>query len=144
MLEAVTRELNMKSIVGKTVLFLSLTEEEPRSIDQQFSVLKLSYNLSCVECPDRHKNWWKFILAGFVPLTVFYLFILAFNINVTSSRLHGVVLYSQVISMPAFMRIVLFAFRVQDIKYLKAAKVGLVFYSLGILICFIYSFLIFA
>ena len=29
----------------------------------------LSYNLSCVECPDGSKNWWKFLLAGFVPLT---------------------------------------------------------------------------
>ena len=28
----------------------------------------LSYNLSCVECPDGHKIWWKFILVGFVPL----------------------------------------------------------------------------
>ena len=34
----------------------------------------LSYNLSCVECPEGHKNWWKFVLAGFVPLTFFYLF----------------------------------------------------------------------
>ena len=33
------------------------------------SPLVLSYNLSCVECPDGHKNWWRFILAGFVPLT---------------------------------------------------------------------------
>ena len=98
--------------------------------EEGYSPLVLSYNLSCVECPDGHKNWWRFILAGFVPLTVFYFFILAFNINVTSSRLHGVVLYSQVISMPAFMRIVLFTFRVQDMNYLKAAKVGLVFYSL--------------
>ena len=31
----------------------------------------LSYNLSCVECPDGNKNWWKFILAGFGPLTFF-------------------------------------------------------------------------
>ena len=23
----------------------------------------LSYNLSCVECPDGHKNWWKFALS---------------------------------------------------------------------------------
>ena len=33
--------------------------------------LVLSYNLSCVECPDGHKNWWKFILVAFVPLTFF-------------------------------------------------------------------------
>ena len=34
----------------------------------------LSYNMSCVECPEGHKNWWKFALVGFVPLTVFYFF----------------------------------------------------------------------
>ena len=98
--------------------------------EEGYSPLVLSYDLSCVKCPDGHKNWWKFILAGFVPLTVFYLFILAFNINVTSSRLYGVVWYSQVMSMPAFMRIVLFAYKVKDTEYLKAAKAGLVFYSL--------------
>ena len=88
-----------------------------------------SYNLSCVECPDGHKNWWKFILIGFVPLTVFYLFIVVFNINVTSSRLHGVVWYSQFISTPAFVRIVLLVFS-RDMKYLITAKVVFAFYSM--------------
>ena len=70
------------------------------------SPLVLSYNLSCVECPDGHKNWWKFTLVAFVPLTFFYFFIVLFNINVTSSRLHGVVIFSQGLSMPAFVRII--------------------------------------
>ena len=70
----------------------------------------LSYNLSCGECPDGNKNWWKFILAGFVPLTFFYIFIVVFNINITSSRLHGVVLFSQVVSIPAFARILVLTF----------------------------------
>ena len=56
-----------------------------------YSPLVLSYNLSCVKCPDGNKNWWKFILVAFVPLTFFYFFVVLFNINVTSSRLHGVV-----------------------------------------------------
>ena len=98
--------------------------------EEGYSPIVFSYNLSCVECPDGHKNWWRFILAGFVPITFFYFFILAFNINVTSSRLHGVVLYSQIISMPTFIRIILLSFSTEYIKYLKAAKVGLVFYSL--------------
>ena len=70
----------------------------------------LSYNLSCVECPDGNKNWWKFVLAGFGPLTFFYIFIVVFNINVTSSRLNGVVLFSQAITMPALARILLLTF----------------------------------
>ena len=71
------------------------------------SPLVLSYNLSCVECPDGHKNWWKFILVAFVPLTFFYFFVVFFNINVTSSRLHGVVWFSQALSTPAFIRLIL-------------------------------------
>ena len=40
------------------------------------------------------------VLAGFVPLTFFYIFIMLFNINITSSHLRGVVLFSQVFSIP--------------------------------------------
>ena len=98
--------------------------------EEGYSPLVLSYNLSCVECPDGYKNWWKLILAGFVPLTVFYLFIFAFNINVTSSRLRGVILYSQAISMPVLVRIVLLSCSIKHTNYLKAVKVGLAFYNL--------------
>ena len=74
----------------------------------------LSYNLSCVECPDGHKNWWKFILVGFLPLTFFYFIALLFNTNVTSSHLHSVVWFSQALSMPAFIRNVLFSINVYN------------------------------
>ena len=73
------------------------------------SPLVLSYNLSCVKCPNSHRNWWKFVFFGFMPLTVFYLFIVFFNVNVTSSRLHGFILFSQALSIPALTRIVLLA-----------------------------------
>ena len=39
--------------------------------EEGLSPLVLSYNLSCVRCPDGHKNWWKFLLVAFVPLTFF-------------------------------------------------------------------------
>ena len=65
----------------------------------------LSYNLSCVECPDSHKNWWKFALCGFAPLTLLYFTVIFFNVNITSSRLHGYVLFSQALSTPAYVRI---------------------------------------
>ena len=56
-----------------------------------YSPLVLSYNLTCVRCTDGKKNWWKFILVALVPLTFLYFFVVLFNINVTSSPLHGVV-----------------------------------------------------
>ena len=88
----------------------------------------LSYNLSCVKCPDGHKNWWKFILAGYVPLTFFYFFIVVFNINVTSSRLHGVVLFSQAISIPALARILLLTFVTRP-DFLQVIKIAFPLYS---------------
>ena len=80
----------------------------------------LSYNLSCVECPDGHKNWWKFALIGFVPLTFLYFIAIFFNVNVTSSRLHGYVLFSQALSTPAYVRIFLIV--VEDIPWLLSAS----------------------
>ena len=97
--------------------------------EEGYSPLVLSYNLSCVKCPDGHKNWWKFIVAGFVPLTLFYIFIVIFKINITSSRLHGIVIYSQVISMPAFVRASLFVVSIDFPFSLKAAKVVVAIYS---------------
>ena len=93
------------------------------------SPLVLSYNLSCVECPDGNKNWWKFILVAFVPLTFFYFFIVLFNINVTSSRLHGVVWFSQVLSIPIFVRLVVSSLSQTHPKTLIAAKLIVPFYS---------------
>ena len=61
----------------------------------------LSYNVSCVECQNASKNWWKFILFGFIPLTCFYIFVLVFHVNVTSSRMQTIVLFNQIISVSA-------------------------------------------
>ena len=94
-----------------------------------YSPYVLSYNLSCIQCPDGHKNWWKFILAGFVPLTLFYFFVVLFNINVTSSRLHGVVWFSQVLSMPTLVRGIMLAARSEYPTLLNLAKVITLFYS---------------
>lgn len=62
---------------------------------------------SCVKCTNVKSNWWKFVLAAFLPLTMFYFIVLLFKINVTSSNLHGFVYYSQCIAIPAQMRIIL-------------------------------------
>ena len=91
------------------------------------SPLVLSYNLSCVECPDGHKNWWKFILVAFVPLTFFYFIVVVFNINVTSSRLHGVVWISQTLSIPVLIRLVMAS--LSEGSLMKATKALIFFYS---------------
>ena len=98
--------------------------------EEGHSPLVLSYNLSCVKCPDGHKNWWKFTLAGFVPLTFFYVFVVLFKINVTSSRLHGVVWFSQALSSPVLARLILTALDHDGSPVsVLAAKAFLFFYS---------------
>ena len=73
--------------------------------------LVYSYDMSCVECLEGNKNWWKFILAAFVPLTIFYFFILFFQVNAISSPLHALLFYSQTIGSTVQARIVLFALK---------------------------------
>ena len=95
-----------------------------------YSPLVLSYNLSCVECPDGDKNWWRFIFAGFVPLTGFYFLVIFFSINVTSSQLHGVVWFCQSISTPAFSRAMLLGLRMEkNPLQLNVVKAFCVFFS---------------
>ena len=97
--------------------------------EEGYSPFVLSYNLSCVKCPDGHKNWWKFILVGFVPLTFFFFFVVIFNINVTTSYLHSVVWFSQALAMPVLVRFLIFAVHNQQPNFLKIVKVFVLFYS---------------
>ena len=60
-----------------------------------------SFDLKCIQCPNGKSNWWKFVLAAFLPLTIFYFIILLFKISVVSSQFHGFVIYSQAIAMPS-------------------------------------------
>ena len=71
--------------------------------------LAYSYNHTCIECPGRYGKWWLFIIVAYIPLTIFYFFMFFFQLNATSSYLHAYVFYSQIISMPANVRILLSA-----------------------------------
>ena len=97
--------------------------------EEEHSPFVLSYNLSCVKCPDGHKNWWKFFFVAFVPLTFFYFIVLLFNINVTSTRLHGVVWYSQALSFPVLVRLILPIISLSMPALLIPIKVTFIFYS---------------
>ena len=66
--------------------------------------LAYSYDMTCVQCPNGKSNWWKFVLAAFLPLTIFCIIILSFKINVVSSRFQGFLFYSQLVSVPALIR----------------------------------------
>ena len=68
------------------------------------SPLAYSYDIRCVKCPEGNKNVWRYILVAFVPLTIFYFLVVFLKINATSSYLHGYLIFSQIISTPAFVR----------------------------------------
>ena len=61
---------------------------------------------------------------------VFYFIILAFNINVTSSHLRGIVWYSQAVSMPSLVRIVLLTLSIENVQYLTIIKALLAIHTL--------------
>ena len=68
--------------------------------------LAYSYNMTCVKCEETWYNWIEYLLIVYVPLTIFYLVILFFQVNMTSSYWLGFVMFSQAISFPMMCRIV--------------------------------------
>ena len=99
--------------------------------------------MTCVQCPNGTANLWKYLIAAFLPLTVFYFTVLLFKINANSSNLHGFVFYSQIISVPIGTRIVLISLRqrpmLQTVMRIVAAFYGVwnldFFRSLDLHIC---------
>ena len=67
--------------------------------------LVYSFNMTCIPCPHAHWNWFRYIMAAYLPLTLFYLVILFFRINVTSSYLFHVVYYCQGLATPSALRL---------------------------------------
>ena len=61
------------------------------------------YDYECVSCTDDDvsRNWLLFILLQIVPVTIFFLIIVMFNISATSGPLNAFVFFSQAVSNPA-------------------------------------------
>ncbi len=101
------------------------------SCKDNYSTVAYSYDLKCIECPERvsYKNWLKYFGAAYSFLTVFYFIIFIFKVNVTSSSLHGFVFYSQAVAMPTNIRFILLAV-VQKPRYTLPAKILLSVYGI--------------
>ena len=93
-----------------------------------FFPLAYSFNMTCVKCPNRRSNWWKYVLSAFLPLTVFYFIVVFCKINATSSALHGFVYYNQAIAMPQIARLIFLATEDRP-KYQTAMKYLATFYG---------------
>ena len=68
--------------------------------------LAYSYKLDCVpcECSEQLRNWFTYILRAFIPLTLFYLFIVLFEFNVHFPSVHACILACQLLSSPVLVR----------------------------------------
>ena len=94
--------------------------------------LAYSYGMNCVECPDGKSNWWKFVLAAFLPLTLFYIIVLFINLNITSSYFNGFVFNSQIISTPSVSRmlyVTIISYRYKNMILIPARFLGM-FYAI--------------
>ena len=69
-----------------------------------------SYDLSCCSAGSIVFNWIKYIIIGYLPLTLFCLVVVAFGISIPSSKLQGYVFYCQILTSPMFSRSILFYF----------------------------------
>ena len=66
--------------------------------------LAYSFDMNCVSCQNGTTDWWEYVLVAYFPLTVFYIVILFFNVNVTSSLLTGFVNCCQTVALPVVLR----------------------------------------
>ena len=66
-----------------------------------------SFDLHCMPCDNISTNWIRYIMAAYLPLTLFHFVVLFFKFNVASGYLHPVVLFGQAISLPPLARILL-------------------------------------
>ena len=73
-----------------------------------YSIPIYSYDLKCVQCSTSPFNWVKYILAAFLPLTVFFvLVVVCCRLSATSPKLLPFVFVSQFISAGANVRVML-------------------------------------
>ena len=76
-----------------------------RCLPQQY-MSAYCYNFTCMHCHHVIWNWFRYIMAAYLPLTLFHFIVLFFKVNVVSSSLHAVALGSQIMSIPPLCRTV--------------------------------------
>ena len=95
-----------------------------------FSLQAYSFDLACVECSNAGSNWWKLVPYVFLPLTVFFMLVLFFEINTTSSHLHGFIIFCQAVADPIVARFVYISIRNSNTYFSSVVKTILAFYGI--------------
>ena len=63
--------------------------------------------IKCIECKDSRYNWFKFIIEAFLPLTVFFVFIISTGVSASSPTLDAFIVFSQTVASAANVRMVM-------------------------------------
>jgi len=93
--------------------------------------LVYSYYMHCVKCSDSNRNWWKFLMAAFLPLTAFYFAVFFFKVSITPPYIYCFILYSQCVTAPAFLRTIYITKDLADNKLLfNLVKLFSCFYNI--------------
>ena len=88
-----------------------------------YTVPAYSYEFKCIRCDSELQNWGLYILFAFVPLTIFIVIILVFRINVLSPKLNMFVFAAQSVSIPIFIRIILFGLSLRDENFMQVPTI---------------------
>ena len=69
--------------------------------EEEFALPVYSYSLSCVKCRNHSAiNWIKYLAVSLLPLTLFFITIMACRVRVTSGQMNAFILLSQMASFP--------------------------------------------
>ena len=63
-----------------------------------------SYDMSCCSCGNQIYSFIKYIVVGYVPLTLLCILVLVLQINIPASQLQGYVFFCQILASPILAR----------------------------------------
>ena len=93
--------------------------------------LAYSYDMTCIaNCSHLGWNWGRYIMAAYLPLTLFCFFILFFEINAVTSHLQPVIWCSQSFSVPTMSRVIFISIRNQPRIHQHILKILLSLYGI--------------
>ena len=93
--------------------------------------LVFSYKPNCTMCSEREtrKNWFFFMALAFIPVSLFYGFVLLFKFNANSASLHGYIFFAQILTQTLVTKTLLEDLRNQNLLMNITVRVIWALYS---------------
>jgi len=63
--------------------------------------LAYSFNMTCIRCPNFRWNWFRYIMAAFLPLIILYMVVVFFKLHITTGHLFAIVYTGKKMKFPA-------------------------------------------